>query len=104
MVNKKKYINKAMLKYKAILPIPGKKSLEECFFCLRGEYFFQFRTKDRKTHSMRVASTLPTQGLCFNRELLATAFRAINRPILVRSLFLRKRNPDTKTLLFTAST
>ena len=52
-INKTKTIKKAVAKYNIIYPVRGKRSLEECFFCLRGEYYFSFRTEDKKVHKMK---------------------------------------------------
>jgi hypothetical protein len=91
MINKELTIRKASGKYKIIYPLKGKRSLEECFFYLRGVAYFQFLTKDRKVRLMKASLTrAPVEAVAFNRETLVQIVRFINRPILVRSLFLRK--------------
>ncbi|MDG5816817.1 hypothetical protein QA601_17100 [Chitinispirillales bacterium ANBcel5] len=53
MIDKQRTISKAKARFKKIYPFVGKSTLEECFFSLQGEYYFLFRTKDKKPHTMR---------------------------------------------------
>ncbi len=53
MIDKQRTIRKARAKFKEIRPILGSKTLEECFYSLRGEIYFLFRTKDKKTHVLK---------------------------------------------------
>lgn len=91
MVNKYKTISKAQSKYHSIIPIPGKHSLEECFICLRGRYYFQFKTKeDKKVHTVKaieIWTTNPTFQI--NRESLLALYRLMSKPILIRQLMLK---------------
>ena len=86
-----KTIKNAISKYRTIYPIAGKRSLDDCFFFLRGEAFFQFKTKDKKVHSIKASITRPVmEATYFNREMLSYIVKIINQPILIRSLFFRK--------------
>ena len=91
MIDKLKTIKKAVGKYKDIYPVKGKTAISDCFFCLRGEYFFIFRTKDRKIHKMRVEKERQVvSSLAINRDTFNSIFRTLNTPIMVRSLITRK--------------
>lgn len=91
MFDRKKTIQQALSKYKTIFPINGKHTLEECFFCLRGEYRFVFKTKDKKMHTMKArlvhkAHEMPR----IDAESFSALFKLINKPIIVRSLIIKK--------------
>ncbi|MBN1578126.1 MAG: hypothetical protein JW913_16310 [Chitinispirillaceae bacterium] len=91
MINKDKTIAKAVSKYHSIFPVRGKHSIDDCFFCMRGEYFFIFRTKDKKVHTMRAEEFRPVStSVNINRETLDSIFKMLNKPILVRSLIVKK--------------
>jgi predicted N-acyltransferase len=97
MIDKQKTIAKAISKYEYVFPVYGKDSLNECFFCARGEYFFLFRTKDKKKRMMKAEisrSSVSFEGI--NRELLSSIYRTLNKPILIRSLFI-KNGDSTQT-------
>ena len=91
MVNKEKTIQRAFSKFDTVLPVQGKKSLDECFFCLRGVFFFQFRTKDKKVHTMKADAT---QHVIISRKRTDKGFssfiKLLNRPFYMRSLIIRK--------------
>jgi hypothetical protein len=57
MVNKRKTIDKLMARYREVYPIPGKKTLYDCFFCLHGQHYIQFRTQDKRLHVEKVCRT-----------------------------------------------
>ncbi|MBN1307106.1 MAG: hypothetical protein JXA18_04260 [Chitinispirillaceae bacterium] len=91
MINKDKTINKAVSKYHAIFPVRGKHSIDECFFCLRGEYFFIFRTKDKKVHTLKAEKCRPVSASSnIKRETWDSIVKALNKPIIVRSLIVKK--------------
>jgi len=91
MVKKDTTIKKAMTKYHAIFPIRGKNSIEECFFCMRGEYFFLFRTEDKKRHILKAEMSRPSfPSADTNQDFIISAFQFLNKPIYVRSLFIKK--------------
>ncbi len=86
MINKEKTISKALSKYHAILPLQGKQSIEDCFVSVRGEYFFLFKTMDKKKHIIKAEiSRSDMTSLYFNRDFLLSVYKALNTPILVRS-------------------
>jgi len=90
MVDKQKTIRKAQSRYHSIIPIPGKHALEECFFCLRGRYYFQFKTKDKKVHTMKAVECWSVRySWHINREALVSLYKALNKPILIRSLIMK---------------
>ncbi len=89
MINKDKAIKKAVAKYHSIFPVRGKQSIEECFFCWRGEYYFLFKTKDKKSHVMKAELSRPvTASVDINRDLFLPLYKVLNKPILVRPLFM----------------
>jgi len=91
MINKEKTIKKAISRYNLIYPVRGKKLIEECFFCLRGEYFLIFRTKDKKIHKMRADELRPPLISSDNKhDGLHSLIDALNKPIIVRSIFAKK--------------
>jgi hypothetical protein len=90
MINKAKAIEKAVSKYHSIFPIPGKHSIEECFVCIRGEYFFLFKTKDKKRHIIKAEPGRPAgASVDINGEFFAMMYKVLSKPILVRSLFIK---------------
>jgi hypothetical protein len=92
MIDKEKTIDRAIAKYHAIFPASGKHSLNECFFRLRGEYFFVFMTKNKKVHTMpaciRRTVSAPASGT--SREKESLIFKVLNKPIIIRSLIVKK--------------
>lgn len=85
MVDKNRTIKKAQSKYREIMPVPKKHSLEECFYCLRGTFFFQFRTKkDKKLHTVRACRIRPSFSTMADRELWLAMYHTLNRPINIR--------------------
>jgi hypothetical protein len=92
MINKEKTIDKAVLKYHSIFPVHGKDSIEECFFNIRGEYYFLFKTKDRTRHIVKAEISRPkpiTSSASINRDFFISIYNVLNKPILVRSLFIK---------------
>jgi hypothetical protein len=100
MINKEKTILKAVSKYHSLLPIHGRNSIEDCFFCVRGDYFFLFKTMDKKRHIIKAEVSGPDlASLYFNREFLNAIYKALNKPILVRSLFLKNADVSLPAIL-----
>lgn len=106
MIDKERTIRKAKAKYKEIRPILGKKTLEECFFSLRGEVYFQFRTKDKKRHIVRALWTKtslqvpavhwgyivePVRRMVNEPMSNSPVLKLMTRPIRVRDLFRKKQ-------------
>lgn len=91
MINKEKTIKKAVSKYNIIYPVRGKHSLEECFFCLRGEYYFSFRTEDKKVHKMNADMVKqPLVSPEEKREAIDSLVKVLNKPIFFRSFLSKK--------------
>lgn len=97
MLNKKKTIQRAFSKYDTVLPVQGKRSLDECFFYLRGVFFFQFRTKDENVHTMKADVA---QQVIISRKRngsgWSTFIQLLNKPFYVRSFIIRKPKCDKK--------
>jgi hypothetical protein len=93
MIDKDKTISKALNKYRQVRPIPGKHNLDDCFVCLRGQYFLLFRTEDdKKAHRLRAVTKLPKQHYVRNwLKNLASYCFLLNKPILLRVYFLSRR-------------
>ena len=93
MIDREKTIQKAMSKYRSIYPVRGKHTLSECFFCWRGEHYFLFKTQDKKGHMMKAEFSRPAVSLeNINLEAFSPIYKALNKPIFVRSLF--NKNTD----------
>jgi hypothetical protein len=91
MINKTKTIKKAVAKYNIIYPVRGKHSLEECFFCLRGEYYFSFRTENKKVHKMQAEMIkAPLVSPEVKRETMSSLAKVLNKPIIIRSILTKK--------------
>ena len=92
MIDKEKTIDRAIAKYHTIFPARGKHSLNECFFRLRGDYFFVFMTKDKRVHTMQpcMRRTVFAPAAGNNREKGSSIFEVLNKPIIVRSLLVKK--------------
>ena len=90
MIDKEKTIKKAIARYNSLFPVRGKHSIEECFFSLRGETYLVFRTKKDKIHRVKAEYMKPVAPAARNHETLAAIIRALNRPIIVRSLITGK--------------
>ncbi|KMQ50346.1 hypothetical protein CHISP_2709 [Chitinispirillum alkaliphilum] len=83
MIDKERTIQKAKSKHKEIRPILGKANFRECFFFLHGEFFFLFRTKDNKTHTMRaleVKKSLQMPSIQW-AIIVAPVKRMVTRPV-----------------------
>ena len=91
MIDKDKTIKKAVDRYEFIFPVNGKHSIDECFFSLRGEIYFIFRTKDKKTHTVKAEKirTAPVSRGS-GTETFKSLLKVINKPIIVRSVIARK--------------
>ena len=92
MVNKERTIRRILSQYETILPIPGKESLDECFFYLNGVFFFQFRTKDDAAHIIKADAT--PQVLMYRKRAttgLTSFIKLLNTPFYVRSLIIKKK-------------
>jgi hypothetical protein len=83
MINKEKTIRKMRARYHEILPIPGKRDLNDCFFCLHGQIVIQFRTKDKKVHVEKACLELPQQQSLqiFSSPFLGSIRRFLTQPI-----------------------
>jgi hypothetical protein len=82
MINKDKTIQKAFQKYNEIYPVGGKKSLDDCFFCLHGQIVFQFQTKDRKNHFIRAIEQ--SHSIVINKNTLwGKLYKFFSQPITV---------------------
>jgi hypothetical protein len=93
MIDKDKTIAKALHKYRLIRPVPGKHNLDECFVCLRGQYYLLFRTSDdKKAHRMRAVSRLPKRHYVkmWFKNIAADCY-LLNKPIMLRVYFLSKK-------------
>lgn len=93
MIDKDKTIAKALHKYRQVSPVPGKHSLDDCFVCLRGQYFLLFRTdNDKKAHRIRAVTRLPKQHYMRNWLIsMASYCYLLNKPILLRVYFLSRK-------------
>jgi hypothetical protein len=90
MINKDKTIAKAVSKYHSILPVMGRRSIDDCFICVRGEYFFLFKTKDKIKHIIKAEIAQPDLApLYFNRDFFYTIIKTLNKPIVVPPLLLK---------------
>lgn len=91
MIDKEKTIARAIAKYHTIFPVRGKHLYEECFACLRGEYYFTFMTKDKKSHCIKASETRPVYTAPHIRhEVFDSLLKALNTPIIIRSLITKK--------------
>lgn len=83
MINKEKTIRKLRARYHEIFPIPGKRDLHDCFFCLHGQIVIQFRTKDKKVHVEKACLELPQQQPVhiFNFPFFESIRRFLTQPI-----------------------
>ncbi len=82
MVNKEKTIQKMIARYQEIYPIPGKKDLQECFFCLHGQNVIQFRTKDKKLHIEKACLEISQKpSIMINSPLLESLYRFLTHPV-----------------------
>lgn len=97
MIDKDKTIAKALHKYRQVRPIPGKHNLDDCFVCLRGQYFLLFRTADdKKSHRVRAVARLPKNHYMTNwlKNMVSYCY-LFNKPILLRVYFLSRRQIHT---------
>lgn len=82
MVNKEKTIRKMISRYQEIYPIPGKKNLMECFFCLHGQNVIQFRTKDKKIHIEKACLEISHKPvIVIKSPLLESICRFLTQPV-----------------------
>lgn len=96
MVNKQKTIQRAVAKYHTVLPIRGKNSLDECFFCLRGIFFFQFRTPDKNVHTLK--AYINREGNAVKNKNVFSAFiTKLNEPLSIRSPIIKKQKKVKKS-------
>jgi hypothetical protein len=87
MIDKEKTIGKAILKYKTIYPISGKKSLNDSFFYLHGDILFLFCTKDKKIHKIKAVKVSPVIPIRNNRyRFLNNIYKFLTKPIKLSSL------------------
>ncbi len=97
MIDKDKTIAKALHKYKLVRPVPGKHSLDDCFVCLRGQYYLLFRSSDdKKAHRIRAVTRLPRRhysGMWLRN--FVSYCTLLNRPILLRVYFLSQKQIHT---------
>ncbi len=93
MIDKEKTIEKAISKYHSIYPARGKRSLYDCFFRLRGEHYFVFRTQDKKVHTVKACiqrnNPVNISGDS-NGEKRISIIETLNKPIILRSLIVKK--------------
>jgi len=91
MIDKDKTVARAIAKYHTIFPIKGKQSLYECFSSLRGDTFLTFRTKDKKIHCIKASETHTVYAsLPARHEVFDSIIKALNTPIIIRSLITKK--------------
>lgn len=90
MIDREKTVEKAIQRHHELFPVRGKKSLYDCFFNLRGEIFFIFRTKDKKIHKVRAEQSRDTSSSKIILPEIGTVLEALNRPIIIRSVLSRK--------------
>jgi hypothetical protein len=84
MLNKEKTVQKMIARYHEIYPIPGKKNLYECFFCLHGQNVIQFRTKDKKVHIEKAVLEFVSEPLfVIHSPFLETIKRFLTQPIRI---------------------
>jgi hypothetical protein len=84
MLNKEKTIQKMIARYHEIYPIPGKKNLYECFFCLHGQNVIQFRTKDKKIHIEKaVLDITPEPSFQIRSPILEAIRRFLTQPVRI---------------------
>jgi hypothetical protein len=82
MINREKTIQKMIKRYREIFPIPGKKTLNECFFCLHGQAVIQFRTKDKKVHIAKACIEIQCEpGVRVQAPVLDSIRKFFNQPI-----------------------
>jgi hypothetical protein len=82
MVNKEKTIQKMIARYHEILPIPGKKDLHDCFFCLHGQNVIQFRTRDKKVHIEKAYLEIVQEPIpFFNSPLWDSVRKFLTQPV-----------------------
>jgi hypothetical protein len=82
MINKEKTIQKMIARYQEIYPIPGKKDLQDCFFCLHGQNVIQFRTKDKKSHIEKVCLEITQKPLVMiHSPVLESIWRFLTQPM-----------------------
>jgi len=93
MVDKDKTIVKALHKYRHVRPLPGKRNLDECFVCLRGQYYLLFRTDDdKKAHRIRAVARIPKKHyVTMWLKSVASYCYLLNKPILLRVYFLSQK-------------
>jgi hypothetical protein len=100
MLNKDKTIAKALSKYHSILPIRGKQSLDDCFICVRGDYFFLFKTEDKTKHIMKAELSQPVfASPIMSPEFFSSIFKTLNTPISVQSPLLVKTEISLPVIL-----
>jgi hypothetical protein len=97
MVNKQKTIQRAVAKYRTVLPVRGKNSLDECFFCLRGIFFFQFRTQDKNVHTWKADVTREVIT-AKNKNVFSSFITIMKKPLYIRSLIIKNRKPPKKLI------
>jgi hypothetical protein len=82
MVNKEKTIQKMVARYQEIYPIPGKKDLLDCFFCLHGQNVIQFRTRDKKLHIEKACLEITQKPLVvINSPVLDSICKFLTQPV-----------------------
>jgi hypothetical protein len=93
MIDKDKTIAKALHKYQEVRPVPGKHNLDECFVCLRGQYFLLFRSSDdKKAHRMRAVVRMPKRHyVAMWLKSIVSYCYLLNKPILLRVYFLSRK-------------
>jgi hypothetical protein len=92
MIDKDKTIAKALHKYRQVRPVPGKHNLDECFVCLRGQYFLLFRTDNDKAHRIRAVARLPKRHyVAMWLKNMVLFFYLLNKPIMLRVYFLSRK-------------
>ncbi len=93
MIDKDKTIAKALHKYRQVRPVPGKHNLDDCFVCLRGQYYLLFRSSDdKKAHRIRAVARLPKKHYVrmWLKNLISYCY-LLNKPILLRVYFLSQK-------------
>ena len=82
MINREKTIQKMIKRYREIFPIPGKKTLNECFFSLHGQEVIQFRTKDKKVHIVKACIEIQREpGARMKASVFDSIRKFFNQPI-----------------------
>lgn len=91
MIDKDRTISKAIAKFHEISPVPGKKSLYECFFSLRGEFLFQFRTSDKRIHTIKaLEEKKPLPSFLTEFTIVTHIYKMLTEPLHIKQASVKK--------------